>query len=207
MIVLPSARAKKLHKGRVIEYEQRKRGIAVKVRRCRQINYTDKNTRKKENPTCIQEKTYTYSQPSLECYENASYLLKQLAKVRKKKPTTTRDRILSAIACNREVEKGKATGKPIPISAGMISAVTGDSLNATRRTMENLVKSGRVNCFSRLETLEEKQCTLPPAYDKAFNEFIKKEPQEKTWAGFRRLFGDKYVPAGKVSELPEPLHM
>lgn len=183
------------------EFIATQHGIGVEFKRCYEFEFIDKTTHKQTTKTCTERRVVNIPQNTLRCYEDVASLLTALKRGKKGKPTI-QPKILAAVACSRSSTAPTRVAEPIPPS--VISVITMEKLKDVRKSLEPLVKSGKISCHGKfLSVLEEKQCSMPKDYQKAFDEFVKSEKEERKWSGFRKLFGD-YVDTEALA-VPEPM--
>jgi hypothetical protein len=182
------------------EYVARGHGVGIQFRRCYEFDYVDKFTHKQATQTCADTHVVNVPQRTVNCLADVSELLHSLRKGKRGRPTISH-KILAAVACNKSGMPPTRVAEPL--SPSSIAALTGEPLQKVRKSMEQLIKSGKIRCSGEwLPVLEEKQCVLPKPYQKAFDDFIKGEKEERKWEGFRRVFGREFI-AATTSELPE----
>lgn len=181
------------------EYTVGEHGLGIEFKRCYLFDYVDKTTHKQSEATCTEKRVVNIPRNTLRCYEEVSSFLQEMKRGQRGKPTIA-PKILAAVACSRSSMEPTRVSEPIPPS--VIAVITMEKLSKVRKSLEPLVKSGKINCGGKyLSVLEEKQCSMPKQYQRAFDDFVKGEKEERKWSGFRKLFGE-YV-AVEPKKLPE----
>ena len=186
--------------GEAKEYTVKEHGLGIQFKRCYEFDYIDKYRHKPVSDTCTKKLVVNIPQRTMNCYRDVSDLLTQMKKGKKGRPGINH-KVIALVACSKS---GTApTRVSEPMSPAIVASVLGESQYKVRKTMEELVKTGKLATDKPLDVVNEKQVRLPPKYQKAFDDFIKGEKAERRLAGMRMVFGTGFVPASISPNLPE----
>lgn len=179
------------------EYVVSGHGMGIQFRRCHEFSYIDKYSHKHVSDTCTEKRVVNIPQRTLNCYRDVSDLLK---KITKKKTGQLTNNIIAIVACSKS---GVApTRVAEPMSPAIVAAALDQPQYTVRKTMEKMIKTGKLATDKPLDVINEKQVRLPQKYQKIFDAFIRGEKAEQIRAGMGTIFGTGTAPF-KYLELPQ----